>query len=63
MCLAQTASLLLRERVLAEEGMELLTAVNASSRILLTLVENVLLTKRLEKGAHYTAIAYAAACC
>ncbi len=44
------ASQLLRERNLADEAHELLTAISASARVLLALVNNGMLTKRLEDG-------------
>ncbi len=48
---AQVAAQLLAERDLLEEGRDLLTAISASARVLMTLVNNVMLTKRLDSGA------------
>jgi hypothetical protein len=47
----QVASQLLLARPLSPEARELLTAISASARVLLTLVNNVMLLKRLETGA------------
>ncbi len=48
----QVASQLLREKALSEDARDLLTAISTSSRVLMTLVNNVMLTKRLDGGAH-----------
>jgi hypothetical protein len=41
---------LLSERALCSEGAELLGAISASARVLLTLVQHVMLLKRLDAG-------------
>ena len=46
----QVAAQLLRERLLNEEANDLLTAIIASSRVLYTVVNNVMLTKHLDAG-------------
>ena len=46
----QVSCQLLRERALSAEAAELLTAIGASARVLLTIVQNVMLLKRLDAG-------------
>lgn len=47
----QVASQLLRERPLRPGAHDLLSDISASAKVLLVLVNNVLLTKKLESGA------------
>ncbi len=47
---AQVSCQLLSERVLCSEGAELLGAISASAHVLLTLVQHVMLLKRLDAG-------------
>ena len=47
----QVASQLLLEKELSPEAHELLNAISASARVLLSFVNNVMLTKRLDAGA------------
>jgi signal transduction histidine kinase len=46
----QVAAQLLRERALTSEAAELLTAISASARVLHLLIDNVMVTKRLDQG-------------
>jgi signal transduction histidine kinase len=50
-CTRQVASQLLLEKELSPEAHELLNAISASARVLLSFVNNVMLTKRLDAGA------------
>jgi K+-sensing histidine kinase KdpD len=46
----QVAAQLLRERTLTSEAAELLTAITASARVLHLLIDNVMVTQRLDQG-------------